>query len=216
MLILLSPHEAAQTLVDVANLRGGPDNISVIVARVDKQSAASDAPNQLPRSASVTAPQRQLRVALWLTMVGCVVLLAWSFWFSWPLGAILGTAGFSAAAAIAVLQRLGAAAPHVEPTLGGPYGNGPYRSCDGAPGPAVSASLADLADQLQELSEKEGWPNDIDWAPIQQHHKRALHAAETAHWEEAVAEYCHVIRITMQQIREYRSSVSTESGINLE
>src|SRR5262249_6773151 len=30
----LSPTEAVQTLVDLANLRGGPDNISVVVARV--------------------------------------------------------------------------------------------------------------------------------------------------------------------------------------
>ena len=31
----LEPQEAADTLVDLANLRGGPDNISVVIAQVD-------------------------------------------------------------------------------------------------------------------------------------------------------------------------------------
>src|SRR5262245_16565227 len=48
----LSPQEAADTLVDLANLRGGPDNISVIVAKVEgiaPQPAATDGPAETPQ-----------------------------------------------------------------------------------------------------------------------------------------------------------------------
>ena len=43
ILATLPPEEAVQTLVDLANLRGGPDNITVIVARVLGPQIAQDA-----------------------------------------------------------------------------------------------------------------------------------------------------------------------------
>src|SRR5262245_57091144 len=48
----LPPEEAAETLVDLANFRGGPDNISVIVAKVEgiaPQPAATDGPAETPQ-----------------------------------------------------------------------------------------------------------------------------------------------------------------------
>src|SRR6185312_8397713 len=54
----LEPQEAADTLVDLANLRGGPDNISVVIAQVDgavphiapPETSADDAPAPRKRS----------------------------------------------------------------------------------------------------------------------------------------------------------------------
>ena len=48
----LPPNEAVQALVDLANLRGGPDNITVIAVRVVSPLIVGDA-------ATATAPARQ-------------------------------------------------------------------------------------------------------------------------------------------------------------
>ena len=54
----LNPEVAVDFLVDLANLRGGSDNITVIVARVvsDKLSAAGEVPEKIPRAATGTHP----------------------------------------------------------------------------------------------------------------------------------------------------------------
>src|SRR6185295_19142671 len=52
MLRCLDPAEATETLVDLANFRGGPDNISVIVAQVDgavPPTATRDEVDEIPR-----------------------------------------------------------------------------------------------------------------------------------------------------------------------
>src|SRR5262245_21211342 len=64
---LLPPREACQFLVDLANLRGGPDNITVIVVRVGGQ----------PSGAPPSRPPRPLRPPPWARV-------------PWPLLSLLG------------------------------------------------------------------------------------------------------------------------------
>jgi hypothetical protein len=48
------------------------------------------------------------------------------------------------------------------------------------------------------------------------HQKLALEAVETDDYRAAVAEFGHVIRVTMKQLRERRATVTTQSGIRLD
>ena len=52
----MPPDEAAETLVNLANLRGGPDNISVIVARVESSDGAPAPPAKPSRSSGGWGP----------------------------------------------------------------------------------------------------------------------------------------------------------------
>src|SRR5262245_44863354 len=83
---LLPPKEACQFLVDLANLRGGPDNITAIIVRVNGGPPSVTAP--------VPSPPRRSRPPLWarvpwplLALLGGVVLaaLAIALYF-WPGG----------------------------------------------------------------------------------------------------------------------------------
>lgn len=84
---MLPPDEAAQRLVDTANARGGPDNITVVIAQVDEVDpdgaqavAAADAPSAPPPSeaapAQAAAPERPLsRLGMILAGLTLLVLL---------------------------------------------------------------------------------------------------------------------------------------------
>ena len=67
----LAPERAAQALVDLANLRGGPDNITVIVARATGESIAAEDPlGSGPKAA------RRVHPALWGVLGLCLLTAA--------------------------------------------------------------------------------------------------------------------------------------------
>ena len=211
----VSPQHAAQTLIDLANLRGGPDNISVIVARVEDAPASTVSATKQATSAGKPAAH-PLSPWAWLMMFAWVALLAVSGWNRWIWGVLIGLAGFGTTVAISFLQRLHPSSNEPVTELAGPYGNGPYRTFDCTPGRGVVDALAEIAGQLRELPQQEGWAVDMDWSAIDAHQKQALQAVDRADWRTAISEFCHIIRITMQQLRERRATVTTQTGIRLD
>ena len=74
----LPPHEAVRTLVDLANLRGGPDNITVLVARVHGLAGLpAGAAKHVERSGSQSA--RSINPILWVVF-GVLLLVALMLW----------------------------------------------------------------------------------------------------------------------------------------
>jgi protein phosphatase len=59
---MLPLEEAAQRLVDTANERGGPDNITVVIARVDEldPGAPAESPEAVPTTPLASAPTERL------------------------------------------------------------------------------------------------------------------------------------------------------------
>jgi hypothetical protein len=149
-------------------------------------------------------------------MFGWVALLAVSGWNRWIWGVLLGLAGFGTTVAISLLQRFNGVGNHSVTELAGPYGNGPYRTFDCTPGRGVVDALAEIAGQLRDLPQQEGWSVEMDWDTIDQHQQLGLAAAKRADWKTAVVEFCHMIRITMQQLRERRATVTTQTGFRLD
>jgi protein phosphatase len=208
----LPPEEAAETLVDLANIRGGPDNISVIIARVDgeKPTAAEVAPygnGDAKRGRGWhTAP-------LWLATGACLATLMYFLANQLWAGAIVSGVGMMAAllAAVSLRPRLpGAASPSVG-SIGGPYGNGPYRKTDCPPNGRVVATLADIAVMLRALPEKQSSDWAVDWRPFDDKRAEAAAAAETGDHSAAIRQYCQAIREMMQRLREHRPTINPES-----
>ncbi|MEM6798632.1 MAG: protein phosphatase 2C domain-containing protein [Planctomycetota bacterium] len=202
----MPPEEAGQTLIDLANLRGGPDNISVVIARVDDESEDSGS------GAAPTAPSRfrggLQRLAL-LASASCLLAVFWFVSQRHGLGALLASAGFGASAMVAWMQRGAAVStPAVSGSLGGPYGNGPYRTIDCEPGDAAAAALADVVEQLAELEHRDGAepsPPVENWKPFQELRHKAIYAADTGDPAAAVIHYAAAIRELMDQVRAGRT-----------
>jgi protein phosphatase len=209
----LEPEEAAQTLVDLANLLGGPDNITVMVvevaskARFDKEAESSN--GRLP------APPRDASAddGYYFGAAGAAALVAAGLAAA---GQIMFAVVAAAIAALAIgawwLRRTvfnrGAQCHPVR----GSYGKAPYRKYRVAPSAENVEMLSDIVRQLEDLETQRKWP--FDWQPIHEDRSRAHHAMATGDYGGAVVAYSSAVRRLMQAVRDTRPP-GGDSGINL-
>lgn len=211
LLHCLSPDEAVHTLVDLANLRGGPDNISVIIARI----VGTDAPVSRPRPVApqesakekdtvsdfVLPPQESM--ILPVTSIAALFALTFCLVNEWWTASIAAGAALLTSLGLLLASRSrhgNRAAASI--SLGGPYGNGPYRNTVAEPNDKIVASLAEMADKLRDAPVGQG--AKIDWAPIEKSTAAGKGASESGDYCKAIRHYSEAIRAVMDQIRVQR------------
>ncbi|TWT48343.1 putative protein phosphatase 2C-type [Botrimarina hoheduenensis] len=206
----LDPEEATQTLVDIANLRGGPDNISVIVAQVS-------ALRQTPGIVSSRGIEPSVAAGAAIATVALAVFL-WSLAFG-PSEALMASAvACGIGSAIALARSSGVSEPQLPRIMEGPYGNGPYRSEDCHDLRQTAQTLRELVDQLALLCRGEetndsnhfgdiaspvviGTAPLLDWSPVEPLQQRAERSIEAGNFAAAIRDYAAVIRKLMQLVR---------------
>ncbi len=169
VLVCLPLAEAGQTLIDLANLRGGPDNITVVAARILAPQIVPDAGD---RSANVpgNAARRMVHPLRWtiifITTLAALGLAAVGNW----LGALVFLSLALGAGVTAWMRRYGAkqAAASFE---GRHFGRGPYVSCDCSPSEEFINKLIEIINQLRDAASSENWK--IDWNAFNQFISRA-------------------------------------------
>lgn len=205
IMAVLPPQDAAQALVDLANLRGGPDNITLIIARVTDARLATQTVQ--PWLVEDHASGRKGGVSAWvwgalLVFVAATVGLAA---LGLPAPAI-GTAVAAAATGIVGLwQALSGRAPREVPTER--FGSGPHRSLDCTPNGALAERLAKVVAQLSEAAIDDQW--QIDWQGFNAHRERAEAAVTGKRFADAIAEYARAISFMMSQLREHRRTLGS-------
>ncbi|MGD9644225.1 MAG: PP2C family serine/threonine-protein phosphatase [Pirellulales bacterium] len=199
------PNEAVQSLVDLANLRGGPDNITVIVVRVVGPNLASSAAGlPVAREESGPGASKALLCGLataGLAAAGAVFLvaqltpLAIVCWLTAAASAI-GTLFF-------LLKQPGhAEKPVARPPAAGRYGRGPHRTCSCPPGSGLVDELANVSQQLQQAALEERW--SIDWKQFRALDEAATKAAQEKRFDVAVRTRCQSISFMMNELRSQR------------
>jgi PPM family protein phosphatase len=213
----LSPQEAVETLVDLANLRGGPDNISVIIARVAGNGVpvANSTPSDNGMQTATHGENKQS--GAWTTLLllaagGCFAGLAYSLFHQIWNGVIASSVGLLVIVlgAIAGRSRSAAICPPYR-SIGGPYGNGPYRKIQGDLNRKVVDSLAGITNELRKLPERESLKASINWQPFDIARSQAAAAADSGDNAAAIREYTHAIRDIMRQLRDHRPPGETRS-----
>jgi protein phosphatase len=212
ILASLSPDEATRFLVDLANLRGGPDNITILIAQVTGgatpgEHAANSSLGGSPRA------RRGVHPALWaisgaFTLAG-VVLAVLNLLPVALIVALVGLLGLS----IGAWRTFGPGSPG--PAEGGErrIGQGPYTRtpCDKAD--QVVQRLHETMEELRQAAIDEDWT--IDWPPIERHCQTAEHAAKAREYQKAIQAYSHAISYTMKELREQRKKRKSDSTIDL-
>jgi len=195
----LSPDEAARLLVDLANLRGGPDNITVIVAQVTSELATAEtdaAPIKIGKVKHDPKSELAFLVVIAVFFLGALLLAVIG---SMPaaLGAL--TVGLLVAL-VAFVIRKRTEAKGIELGSGRKLGKGPYTSAN-CPDPAEFAStLAKITDDLRRAPGAAKY--EIDWAEFDAHYQSAAEARLNSRPEDAIRESARAVSVLMENIRE--------------
>lgn len=199
----LPPAEAVQMLIDLANLRGGPDNITVIVARAKDERPATQADR--PWLVDDGPAQHSGGVSGWvwgalLVFVAATLGLA-------GLGFYAPAAATGAAAVLTAIaggwQALAAKLPREVPTER--FGKGPHRSESCAPNEELVGRLAKVVAQLSDAATDEQW--QIDWHNFNKYRELAATATRERNYAAAFRESCHAISFMMSELRKHRRSL---------
>lgn len=197
ILMALSPDEAARALVDMANLRGGPDNITALVVEIRSVAPLEEAASaDLPSAAASPSPLRSL---LWGAMA-LALLVALTLAAAGYYGSALASVLIAAATVVALLlQGLSKSPPSAALSAVGPLGSGPHATFDAVPNAESVAMLCQMAQQLRDAAKDEHWT--LDWARFNALGEQAQAALAVGNYTKAVREYALAITFMMYEIR---------------
>ncbi len=202
----LPTDEAVQTLIDLANLRGGPDNVTVIALEITGPRLAAGSVEASPTRRPGGKPTT-VHPAIWAASgIGLAVALLFMA-IGNPIGAGVGAFVAVGALCVGLISKLaGSSASSVDP-LGGPFGRGPYRRYDTTISRSLIEELASLVDKLASTAQQQlgSYDQPRHTAEIAQ----AADAFESGDLDQALSNYAHCIRQLMQAFRKSGHSNAT-------
>jgi PPM family protein phosphatase len=205
LMACLPPADAVRALVDLACLRGGPDNITVVVARVAGPDIAVEGGNN-KRSGSSTVKAGPVHPAVW-TLLGVFALIGISL-LPFGISRLPDTGLIYASLACLLMAAVagGVAAfqrHHGRITaLGGDgqrMGRGPYTATNASPTPELTGKLADIARDLRDAATKEGWA--VDWHHFNGQVAGAVAATQSGDLVHAVRQYGQAISFMIAELK---------------
>lgn len=190
---VLEPEEATESLINLANLRGGPDNITVVIAKA----VASTEPVQVVRRFPKTA-------WLWLVLTFLSSLLLFygvqgqvvPMIVCGGAGALGGLGGF-----LYLLRDL-FLSPSPYHRSGYVYGSGPYTKHECPPSSEFTEKLVSILNQFRVVTQGEHW--NINWKNADEHEKMGASATESQDYGVAIAQYCLAINHLMNELKKQR------------
>ncbi len=198
----LPPDEAVRTLVDLANLRGGPDNITIVVAEVTGKNIVGHESDGWESATQRQDSAPRVPLAVWVllgvfglstpVLIGLGQLL---------LASVTGTAGIIAALMAMVRAFETGDAPSISVAQQGQLGQGPHRSRSCQADKSFVDKLRQTTEQLRKAAEEEQW--QIDWQHFNDLRDKAELAAKKENYVSSVREYAHAISFMMAQLREH-------------
>ncbi len=197
----LPPAEAVHALIELACLRGGPDNITAVVVRVlgpQVPEAADAAPARRSRKSNARPVAPWLWTLLGVASLATLGLAALEQWLPFLVGFAVAAA---ALVAVLVTRYGGQSKPESDDRH---FGRGPYVAADCAPKKEHLAAFADIVHQLREAASEEQWA--VDYHVVDRHLTEAVTAATAGNLATAAAGYLRSIIALMGQLRQQRSA----------
>lgn len=214
----LPPKEAANALISLANLRGGPDNITIIIVKVvDPQiTTAAVQAEPLVLGADMTG-EKSVHPAIWVVTGVCFLVAVIMFMIpNTVLGLVAACVGVIAATA-GILQKFGSlkigGAKEVSLAGGRRLGAGPYTETKVVTGAALGRKLQAAYERSRNTSQKRG--RDMDWTRLEQECQQAVAAAGRGDATAAMRTYAEIVSHMMDQIRQQLKAAASDSKVDL-
>ena len=201
----MSPDEAVKVLVDLANLRGGPDNITVIIVKINHPQMALNSSRAGIASRSKNG-ESSLVLWPWFVTIGCTVLAIILFLTaSWQIA--LAPAVAAVAFFIVGLVFFFNGDGETVARITKPLGKGPYIRINCQSGQAFATQLAEIIRKIETGAREQDWK--VDWDQL----KKLTHHAETAAANQdhstSIRSYGRAVCFLMDQLRNQTDSSSS-------
>jgi len=190
----MPPGDAVRALVDLANLRGGPDNITVIIARAVGQAWAhgsNDTPG--PR-----AELRPVNSAVWIAMGVAALAGLGLLVMQQPIPAALSLVAAAVLGVGGLIYRQGSE-PEAPPTNSRHFGRGPYTAVICSPSAEFVRHLAETLRELREAATQADL--NVDTQALNILLDRAAAGNQTGDYAQAVRNYCQGISFLLAEFK---------------
>ncbi len=212
LLAYLPPDEAIATLVDLANLRGGPDNITVLIVKVTGEELISSVPAESDGDSGGRSRRGGGNPAAWVVS-GICLLLAFFLWFAElhapaVLSAVAGVVSLMVGVVLWIRSRQRSG------SSGAPsdrFGNGPYVQVRCAASDEFARTLAATFSELRQATEEEQW--EIEWSSCDEQQRNAEAACQAGDHSRAVRHYAQAISSMMAELRQVQKRKASDSSI---
>ncbi len=221
LLDCLPEEKVVRVLVDLTNLRGGPDNTTVIVVHVAEPRAVT------PIQAKATRPKKKLPVSpvilgtIAVCFLGALGLAVLSMidpydpdnpadrnWIGPMVVAILLGVITSVVAAIQYIN-----APRRAATMqSGPRKQGPYRRYDARPTTELFERLGETVKALRDAANRNNWM--MDWDKVDDLQSLGLESLKQKDIKAAISSQSEAVIETMHQLREQHNRSANETAID--
>ncbi len=215
---LLEPGEACRMLVNLANLRGGADNVTVVIAHVNP---AEDSNILLPEPPMISAPSTVDLTALnvgvcataFLLAMGIVLIVAKYTIEGLVLTSLSGTALFWLAVTLVQRSRHEQSdkiASNPEDTI---FWR-PYRTANASFNSDLFEEIVRVSNELEELANDRGWA--FDWDRQQRLYKEANQKIEKHRYDKALQAYSAAIDALIDAMKKTDSRAISSSDTQSE
>ena len=200
----MPPAEAVRALVDLANLRGGPDNITVIVAKAVGPAWTQASSSDMPRPRAALRPVNPM---VWIAM-GVVALAGFGLLVMHnfiPAALCLVAAGVLGVGSL--IYRQGG--EQKGPPMNGPrYGRGPYTGAVCTPSAEFVRHLADTLRELREAATRAAIT--VDMEGLNAIVDRAAANNQSGDYAQAVRCYCQGLSFL---VAEFKRQGKSRTGV---
>jgi protein phosphatase len=209
----LPPTEAANVLVDLANLRGGPDNITLLVVQVAGPGVVTAEPGAERRGLNRTPRASAGSLAPWVVM-GVCWLFACILWFADQLIAltVLALAGLAALVVGLVMYFRERLPPGRSEAQGRRLGSAPYVSVTCSGGSDFVSSLTAVLAELREAAVESKW--QVRWSEFDDLCGRAEGAHRAGDTSAAVQFCAKAVSFMMHELRHQQNRSVNDAGID--
>ena len=194
ILAVLPPDAAAETLVNLANLRGGPDNITMVIARTMENEDASQAVDS-----EMHVPGWQWGILAGAVAAGFGAAAIFTLGGSFPLGGLLVLAAAAAGITFFVLAQktLFSGSPFAQSTVSS--GNAPYRTWDCSPSVEFADALAKTLQEVLQATQGQQFTAAIQTA--KRYENEAAGGYQKGNFASAIRNYALAINSLMREIK---------------
>ncbi len=206
LLQVVDIQSAVNAMVHLANLRGGPDNITVVVGEVKNDGLMkSGAAMDTNPSAETAHFPIAFGIATAIGLLSCVVLLLLG---QFPV-ACLAAGAAAVAFATGWFKYQG---QRVSNEVNGHYGRGPYRKATCKPDSVFASNLGHVINELRDWVKENDWK--ISFERIDDEAKAARAAEQSKNYGESIRRYLNVIAMTMEEVRKHQDGQASDSAID--